>query len=113
LRRRLMYRLSDGEVVGRWATNFAYPFRSWYSAINAADHLRAASLHDGTPPDPRLREAVELIRQRRAEDGRWHQEFIPPGKVWFEVDSPSGEPSTWLTLIALRVLRWWDAEAPA
>jgi hypothetical protein len=28
--------------------------------------------------------------------------------VWFEVDVPVGEPSPWLTLQALRVLRWWD-----
>jgi len=31
-----------------------------------------------------------------------------PGRVWFEVDVPPGEPSPWLTFYATRVLEWWD-----
>jgi len=31
-----------------------------------------------------------------------------PGRVWFEVDGAPGEPSRWVTLRAMRVLRWWD-----
>ena len=31
-----------------------------------------------------------------------------PGRVWFEVDAPVGEPSKWLTLFGIRVLDWWD-----
>ncbi|HEX7804556.1 MAG TPA: squalene cyclase, partial [Cellulomonas sp.] len=31
-----------------------------------------------------------------------------PGRVWFEVDAPVGEPSRWLTLFGTRVLAWWD-----
>jgi hypothetical protein len=33
-----------------------------------------------------------------------------PGRVWFEVDAPAGEPSKWLTLLGTRVLAWWDNE---
>jgi hypothetical protein len=29
--------------------------------------------------------------------------------MWFEIDAEIGEPSKWLTLIATRVLDWWDA----
>lgn len=108
LRRKLLHRLSDGAVVGPWATHFGFPFRWTYSALNAADYFRAASLLDGTVPDPRLEEAVELIRSERGADGTWVQERRPPGRVWFDVDVEDGQPSKWLTLHALRVLRWWD-----
>ena len=30
--------------------------------------------------------------------------------MWFDVDDGVGEPSVWLTLRALRVLRWWDGD---
>lgn len=111
LERHLLHTLSTGEVVGSWATGFFYPFRWTYSALSAADHFRAAALHDDTPPDPRLAEAIELIRASRTADGTWMQEYRHPGRVWFEVDVPPGEPSKWLTFYGTRVLDWWDASA--
>lgn len=108
LRRRLLFRRSTGELVGPWATSLAYPFRWHYSALNALDHLRAAGLHDGTPPDPRLADAVGMLRAARRPDGTWLREPPHPGRVWFDVDAPAGEPSRWLTLLGARVLAWWD-----
>ena len=108
LERRLLHRLSTGELVGPWATRFAYPFRWFYSVLRAVDHFRAATLHDGADPDERLSEAVELIRTARQPDGSWLQESRHPGRVWFEVDVPAGERSPWLTFYATRALRWWD-----
>ena len=106
--RRLLYRLTSGEPVADWATRFVYPFRWFYSVLKAVDHFRAASLLDGTDPDPRLAEAVEVIRSARQPDGTWLQERRHPGRVWFEIDVPAGEPSPWLTFYATRALRWWD-----
>ncbi len=111
LERQLLYRRSTGEIVAPWAPHFAYPFRWVYSALNAADHLRAASLHDGTPPDPRMAEAIDVIRSGRDENGRWRQDLRHAGDVWFHVDTDAGEPSRWLTFHALRVLDWWDSAA--
>lgn len=91
----------------------AYPFRSFYSVLNAADYFRAASIHDGTPPDQRVAEAIEQIRAARQPDGTWLQARRYPGRVWFEVDVPAGEPSKWLTFFATRVLKWWDHRGPA
>lgn len=112
LRRRLLHRLSTGDVVGPWATELAYPFRWRFSALNALDHFRSAALHDETPPDPRLGEAVELIRRARREDGTWLQGARLPGQVWFHEDAPPGEPSRWLTFLGTRVLTWWDEHSP-
>lgn len=108
LERRLLYSLSTGETVGPWATRFAYPFRWFYSVLNAVDHFRTTALHDGSTPDPRLAEAIEVIRAARQPDGTWLQARRHPGRVWFEVDVPAGEPSPWLTFSATRALGWWD-----
>ena len=103
LERRLLRSRSTGEIVGPWATVFAYPFRWQYTALKAADHFRAADLRD-----PRLAEAIEVVRAARRPDGTWLQEHCYPGRVWFDVDVPPGEPSKWLTFYATRVLEWWD-----
>ncbi|MDQ1396109.1 MAG: hypothetical protein QOG64_1368 [Acidimicrobiaceae bacterium] len=109
LSRGLCRRLSTGEPVGPWVTEFAYPFRWFYSVLNAGDYFRSAALLDGKPPDPRMGEAIEQIRAARRPDGTWVQTCRRPGRVWFEVDVPAGEPSRWLTFYATRVLEWWDA----
>jgi hypothetical protein len=108
LARRLLYRASTGGLVAPWAGQFAYPFRWRYSALNAVDYFRAASLHDGKPPDERMADAVEIVRAARQADGTWLQGAPLPGRVWFEVDAAAGRPSKWLTFHALRVLEWWD-----
>jgi hypothetical protein len=113
LERRLLRTLSTGELVWPWVTRFAYPFRWFYSVLNAAEYFRAAALHDGIAPDPRLADAIEVIRAARHPDGTWLQERRHSGRVWFEVDAPPGEPSKWLTLYGTRVLAWWDGATRA
>ena len=110
LRRRMLYRESTGEFVGPWATSFGYPFRHVYTALNALDYLRRASLHDGLAPDERATDAIEVVRAAQQPDGTWLQERRYPGRVWFELDVPVGERSPWLTFFALRVLRWWEED---
>ncbi|KAA0019491.1 squalene cyclase [Antrihabitans cavernicola] len=109
LQRSLFRRLSTGEPIAPWISRFSYPFRWFYDVLNAADYFRASSLHDGTAPDPRMAEAIELIRAARQPDGTWLQSRRHPGEVWFEIDVAVGEPSKWLTFFATRVLDWFDA----
>jgi hypothetical protein len=89
---------------------FAYPFRWVCNVLNAADYFRQVSLLDDARPDPRMADAIELIRAARQPDGTWLQGPRDPGRVWFEVDVPAGEPSKWLTLYGTRVLDWWDSD---
>ena len=107
--RHLLRRASDGELIGDWAAVFAYPFRWRFTVLKAVDHFLDAAAYDGVTPDPRLAEAIELIRSRRRPDGTWLQEARYPGRAWFEVDVAPGEPSKWVTFYALRALRRWDA----
>ena len=104
-----MRRASTGAIVAPWVTRFAYPFRWSFSVLNAAEYFRAAAVHDGVTPDPRLADAVTAIRAARRPDGTWVQEYRHPGRTWFDADVPPGEPSKWLTFAGARVLAWWDS----
>lgn len=95
---------------GREGNQFAYPFRWFYSVMEAVDYFRDAALHDQVPPDPRLADAIEAIRGSSS-SGRHLVAGADrhPGRVWFEVDVPPGEPSKWLTFYGTRCWTWWDA----
>jgi len=108
LRRRLTVSHTTGELVGPWVEHLAYPSRWVYSSLHALDYFRAASLHDRIAPDPRLADAIALLRESRGADGRWSSNVRYTGERWFEVDVDKGEPSPWLTFLATRVLEWWD-----
>jgi len=112
LRRSLFRRLSTGELVDEGYLQLAYPTRWHYDVLRALDYFRAAGLLTGAAPDPRLAEAIEHIRSRRLDDGRWALDRAWAGRTWFDLDEGPGLPSRWVTLRASRVLRWWD-EAPA
>jgi hypothetical protein len=109
LQRDLFRRLTTGQAVGPWVDRFAYPMRWTYNVLNAAEYFRRASLLDGTAPDPRMAEAIDIVRSARRSDGSWLQGPVQPGRVWFDVDVPERRPSKWLTLHGIRVLEWWDA----
>lgn len=108
LERRLLHRKTTGESVGDFTAEFVANPRFRYSALRALDYFRSASDFDGTPPDSRLADAVELVRSKRQADGRWLQDGPLDGIVWFITEEQHGEPSKALTLAALRVLGWYD-----
>lgn len=109
LSRALFRRRSRGEPFNEWVFSLAHPRRAYYNVLAAADYFRGAAEADGTAPDLRMEEAIENIRSQRQPDGWWLQGHRLPGAVWFHQDSPTGEPSKWVTLQAMRVLNWWGA----
>jgi hypothetical protein len=111
LTRRLRYRLSTGEVVGPWADRLFHPWRHVFTALKSLDYFTEAAVHDGVSPDPRAAEIAEVVRAARQPDGRWLQDWVMPGRVWFPLDVAVGEPSKWVTMIAQRALDRWDAAA--
>jgi hypothetical protein len=58
----------------------------------------------GYGDDPRLANALELIREKQDGDGRWPMEYSYSGKTWVDF-GPKKEPNKWVTLRALRVLK--------
>lgn len=109
LKRNLFRRLSSGEPADERFLSFLHPNRWHYDVLRALDYFRFSAIHTGADPDPRLGEAVDHLRSRRSKDGTWPLDWSPTGRVWFKVDEGLGEPSRWVTLRALRVLRWWES----
>ena len=81
--------------------------------LRRADHFTQAAQCDGEPLDPRVDATLELVRSRRRPDGTWLQEDDVPGRVWFPLDVPPGEPSKWVTFLALRALGVGPMPRPA
>jgi hypothetical protein len=105
LAHRLFRSHRTGKVINPAWTRFSFPTRWRYDILRALDHFQEA----GAARDERLREAMEIVKKRRKEDGRWVLQNRYPGKVFFEMEK-LGQPSRWNTLRALRVLRWWGRQ---
>jgi hypothetical protein len=63
-----------------------------------------ALVEGGCGSDPRLSEAIELVLAKQDEQGRWKMEYSYNGKTWADVEQ-KGQPSKWVTLRALRMLK--------
>jgi hypothetical protein len=94
-----------GAVIKPIFLRFSFPPRWHYDILRALDYFQAA----GAPRDPRLAEAIDIVRSTRADDGRWPLQNSYRGKTYFELER-LGAPSRWNTLRALRVLKWWDGD---
>ncbi len=108
LERSLFRRRSTGEPADEQFLRFVHPSRWRYDVLRALNYFRSAGILTGAAPDPRLGQAVDYVRSRRLADGSWPVDWSLPGRVWFEVDDGEGKPSRWVTLRAMRVLRWWQ-----
>lgn len=105
LERRLFRRLSTGETVDPRFTMTSFPARWYYDVLRCLNYFRLARPEG----DERLRDAVELVRGKADAHGRWRMENEHGGPVPFRMEGEyEGGPSRWVTLHALRVLRWWD-----
>lgn len=58
----------------------------------------------GYGADPRLANALALIRQKQDAAGRWALEYDYAGKTWGDF-GPKKQPNKWVTFRALRVLK--------
>jgi len=104
LERRMFRSLRTGEVINKRWLRFSFPTFWHYDVLRGLDYLR----NGGIKPDGRVRDAIEIVIERRHQNGRWplnirHPEYIP-----LEMESTVGGASRWNTLRALRVLRWYN-----
>jgi hypothetical protein len=54
--------------------------------------------------DDRMQDAIDLVLANRGPDGKWRLQNTFNGKMWHDVDVKR-QPSKWITLRALSVLR--------
>jgi hypothetical protein len=104
LERKMLRRKSTGDVVNPAWLQFSFPVRWHYDVLRALDYFRSA----GEAPDPRMEEAITLLRSKQRSDGTWPLENTYPGKIHFSLEDGDTQPSRWNTLRALRVLSWYD-----
>ena len=80
----------------------SFPVSWHYHPLRALDHMRKA----GVEPDERMAEAIEIVASKRDAEGRWPLEHAFHEELVVDLGETVGEPSRWLTLQAMRVLRW-------
>jgi hypothetical protein len=92
-----------GEIIKPAFIRFSFPARGHYDILHALDYFQAVN----AACDPRMADAIDIVRNSRRKDGRWLLQNSHKGKTYFELERV-GAPSRWNTLRALRVLNWWD-----
>ena len=102
LERRLLRRLSTGEIIEPTWSQFAFPTLWHYDVLRALDYFRAA---DATP-DARAGEAIAIVLDRRQADGRWLLDVRHRNTLHEEMAGAAGQANRWVTLRAQRVLDW-------
>ena len=102
LERRLLHRLSDGEIPQRRWLEAGFPYSWNYDVVRVLDFLRAA----GAEPDDRMVEALDIVESKRVAGGGWLLERAYHERLLVDLGETEGRPSRWITLRGLRILRW-------
>lgn len=86
------------------------PSRSWFKfgfpVFYVTDVLQNLSvlLGLGLAGDKHLRNAIELVKSKQDDTGRWKMEYSYNGKTWVYIEEKR-QPSKWVTYRALSVLK--------
>ncbi|MEW6034497.1 MAG: nitrogen fixation protein NifH [Chloroflexota bacterium] len=88
-----------GKPSSSWF-RFGYPIGYVTDVLQNLEVLAAL----GRARDSRLARALELVESKQDGQGRWRMEYSYNGKTWADIER-KGQPSKWVTLRALRVLK--------
>jgi hypothetical protein len=100
LDRRLYQRRTDGQPIRAEFTRFHDPPRWHFDVLRGLDVLRSA----GIGYDPKLADALDIVRKRQRADNRWVGAAQYSGRTHVTY-TRAGTPNRWVTLRASRVLR--------
>jgi hypothetical protein len=103
LQHRLFKSDRTGEIIDNKMLMLSYPMRWRYDVLRALDYFCRADI----PYDPRMEEAIDVIKKQQDADGTWPMQIRYTGDVLFEMEEV-GKPSRWNTLRALRILKHFD-----
>jgi len=79
---------------------FGYPIGYITDVLQNLEVLAAL----GQAENPKLANALNLVISKQDQQGRWLLEHTYNGKMWVDIEK-KGQPSRWVTLRALRVLK--------
>jgi hypothetical protein len=102
LERRLLRRLSDGEIPQKRWLYVGFPNAWFYDVVRVLDYMRQAR----TAPDESMGEALDIVESKRTDDGRWLMDHAYHDASHVDFGEAEGQPSRWISLRALRILRW-------
>src|SRR5437762_3522651 len=96
--------LRTGEVIDKRWLRFSFPTFWHYDILRGLGYLRNA----GIKPDSHVGDAIEVVIERRHQNGRWPLNLLHPEHIPSKMGTDVGMASRWNTLRALRVLRWYN-----
>jgi hypothetical protein len=106
LERRLLHRLSNGDIPqNRWLY-VGFPNKWFYDVARVLDYFRAAR----PAPDERMTEGLDVLGSKRDANGRWPLDHAYHDKLLVDLGEAEGQPSRWITLRGMRILRWREAQ---
>ena len=99
--------LSDrtGQIINKDFLKLTYPCRWKYDILRAMDFFQYA----GIEWDNRMKAALNLLKEKRNNDGTWNMNALHAGQEHFNMEK-AGSSSRWNTLRVLRVLKRYDIE---
>ena len=101
----LMHRLFKADhhnfrIIKQAWLELGFPWFFSYNILRGLDVLTKL----GYVNDPRLEDGVDMLMQKRQKNGSWVLENSPVGRMQADIEI-KGQPSKWITLIALRMLK--------
>ncbi len=101
----LMHRLFKADhhnyrIINQAWLELGFPWFFSYNILRGLDVLTKL----GYVNDPRLEDGVDMLLQKRQKNGSWVLENSPVGRMQVDIET-KGQPSKWITLIALRMLK--------
>jgi hypothetical protein len=100
LQHRLFRSDRTGKIIDKKMIMLSYPSRWRYDILRALDYFQFAGINY----DPRMRDAIDMVKKKRRKDNKWPVQAKHPGQTHFDMEKTGG-PSRWNTLRALRVLK--------
>jgi len=94
---------TGGEPSPLWS-RFGFPLGYTSDLLEALEVLARL----GVLPDARLKPAIDVVRRKQDERGRWALEYTPE-RTWASFGK-IGRPNKWITIRALCVLKAWGQE---
>lgn len=104
LRRSLFRSEHTSEIIDKKYLQMHYPVRWRYDVLRALDYFAC----NGRSYDPRMQEAIDILEEKKNDEGKWPLNTGYPGEIHFQMEK-AGKPSRWNTLRMLRIKKFLNS----